>query len=231
MTILERENGALSRFNELEARFKDSARRDDLRYRAVSVALGSVAGLTILDLGCGKGRFGRLLREAGARVVGLDGSREMIAGARGLVRVLGSALRLPFADRTFDAVVAIEVFEHLPDVEAAIREIARALKPSGTAVIIDKNALSLSAQRPWLPSALVRAIDRLRGFEMHPFGSCASERWFVPGRLARQLQERFASVSIDRPLWPDEAGKWVFRAVPHARRMVVWRADGPRRPA
>ena len=72
-------------------------------------------GRRVLDLGCGKGRFATRLAESGAEVVGIDLSAAMLAEAKGLARVRGSARRLPFASATFDAVVAVEVFEHLAD--------------------------------------------------------------------------------------------------------------------
>ena len=91
---------------------------------------GQVAGRRVLDLGCGEGRFCRLLSERGGAVVGLDLIREMVATAH--KRRLGdewfveaSAEALPFVDGVFDLVVSYITMVDIPDFRAAIREAAR----------------------------------------------------------------------------------------------------------
>ena len=90
-----------------------------------------------LDMGCGTGGTMDRLREF-ARPVGLD--LEPLAlelcrerGHENLV--LASATELPFADATFDAAIALDVLEHIPDDIQAASELARALKPGGVAVV------------------------------------------------------------------------------------------------
>lgn len=90
-----------------------------------------------LDMGCGTGGTLDRLREF-ARPVGLD--LEPLAlelcrerGHQSLV--LASATQLPFAEGTFDAAVALDVLEHIPDDAAAAAELARVLKPGGVAVV------------------------------------------------------------------------------------------------
>ncbi len=118
-------------------------------------ALGDLRGRLILDAGCGGGLVAKTLAAAGAVVVGLDRSlgslgvaRRAIgppatppgaaAGAPGALRpgsfhpVRGQLERLPFAEGTFDAVVAADVLEHVPDLPAAVGEIARVLAPGGS---------------------------------------------------------------------------------------------------
>jgi SAM-dependent methyltransferase len=93
--------------------------------------------LRLLDLGCGTGATLTRLRPFG-RATGLDLEPLALAfcrerGHRELVR--GSATALPFADRTFDVVVALDVLEHVADHEAAAREIARVLAPGGHVLV------------------------------------------------------------------------------------------------
>lgn len=216
-----------SRFDEARGRFKREVDPGDYRLGAVLCGLAGMASPLLLDLGCGKGRFARRLEAAGARVVGLDLSAGMLAEARGVGRVRGSARALPFACGSFDAVVAIEVFEHLGDIDAAIVEIRRVLKPGGRLIVIDKNAGSLNDRRPWLPSLVVKRIDERRGFWMYPADGPVRERWFWPHRLGRMLSLHFADVSIEYLLSPGESGRKVFRAFPMSRLMACWTARVP----
>jgi SAM-dependent methyltransferase len=216
-----------ARFDESEARFKAEVSVEDVRLRAVLNALGPIHGSLILDLGCGKGRFAAHLIDAGARVVGLDLSTAMLAKARGLDRVKASARHLPFADGTFDAVVAIEVLEHVGAIDRVIGEARRVLKPGGRLAIIDKNAGALNDRRAWLPSLLVKWIDERRGLWMYPSDSPVRERWFWPRALARRLSRDFEGVRVEFLLRPEEAAQRVFRVVPAARLMTLWSASVP----
>jgi SAM-dependent methyltransferase len=217
-----------SRFDALHRRFKDALAADDYRLAGVLDAVGPMAGLRVLDLGCGKGRFARALQDRGAVVTGIDLSAAMLAEADGVARVRGSARSLPFASGGFDAVVAVEVFEHLaPETWAvAIAEVRRVLSPRGTLAIVDKNSASLDARRPWLPSALVKAIDERRGLWMYPSGGPVRERWFRPGRLRKMLLKSFSDVRVVHLLSPAERRRALFRRIPAARLMTLWVARG-----
>jgi 2-polyprenyl-6-hydroxyphenyl methylase/3-demethylubiquinone-9 3-methyltransferase len=184
-------------------------------------------GLRVLDLGCGKGRFAAHLQAAGAEVVGLDLSAAMLARAKGLDRVRASARRLPFADATFDAVVAVEVLEHVGAVGPVLREARRVLRPGGRIAIIDKNALALDARRPWLPSLAVKWIDERRGLWMYPADGPVRERWFGPRALKSRLDREFGQARVDFLLRPEEARRLVFRSCPSARLMALWTARVP----
>jgi len=89
----------------------------------------------ILDIGCGDGHFGSVLFPEGADV-GLDpGLADLSeARARGVYRIVTSADSgsMPFRDRHFRSVVSNCVFEHIPNIEATVAEIARVLAPGGT---------------------------------------------------------------------------------------------------
>jgi 2-polyprenyl-6-hydroxyphenyl methylase/3-demethylubiquinone-9 3-methyltransferase len=224
MTALLHEHEVAARFDELQARFKDRVAADDVRLLAILDALGPIDGRRILDLGCGKGRFARRLVEEGAEVVGIDVSAAMLRDSIGIRTARATARRLPFAAATFDAVVAIEVFEHLPEIASALGEARRLLRPGGTLVIIDKNAASLNAQRPWLPSLLVKAIDERRGLWMYPSGGLVRERWFWPVGLRQTLRRHFERVRVAHLLSPNESRRWVFRNVPPARLFTLWTA-------
>jgi ubiquinone/menaquinone biosynthesis C-methylase UbiE len=108
----------------------------------VREALGDVAGLSVLDLGCGTGRHTLWMAAAGASVTAVDFSEGMMEKARAKrgterVRFLVHDLheRLPFPDRSFDRVVSGLVLEHLHDFSPFFSEAHRVLKPGGLAVV------------------------------------------------------------------------------------------------
>ena len=118
----------------------------DPRIQHVQVILKFFGDLTdrrVLDVGCGKGRFASVLQERNpdAEVWGLDISEEMLRFVPAGIRTrAGSMTELPFADSTFDAAYATESLEHAVDIERAVSEMCRVVKPGGKLVIIDKNA-------------------------------------------------------------------------------------------
>jgi ubiquinone/menaquinone biosynthesis C-methylase UbiE len=104
--------------------------------------LPTAAGLTVLDLGCGTGRFtAPLARRLSARVVGLDSAAKMLAvaaqtlGDAGAVLVRGTADLLPFSDRSFDVVFLSMILHHIRSSPSAIAETWRVLKPGGKLLI------------------------------------------------------------------------------------------------
>lgn len=108
----------------------------------------------VLDLCCGTGDLAFALRSAGeARILGADFAHTMLVRARMKSRLAprhsasppcvpipffeADALRLPFADASFDLVTSAFGFRNLADYEAGLREIYRVLKPGGTAAILE----------------------------------------------------------------------------------------------
>jgi SAM-dependent methyltransferase len=106
--------------------------------------LGAVAGLRVLDFGCGHGMAAVVLARRGARVTALDLSAGYLAEAGRRARANGVRVelvqadggRLPFADGSFDRVWGNAVLHHL-DVGRAGREVRRVLRPGGVAVFCE----------------------------------------------------------------------------------------------
>ncbi|QMU70541.1 methyltransferase domain-containing protein [Streptacidiphilus sp. P02-A3a] len=106
------------------------------------------AGDRLLDVGCGVGAPAvRLARRTGAAVTGISVSQEQVARANELARSTSllehvsfqraDAMRLPFADASFDSVFALESMPHMPDRAQVLREMRRVLRPGGRIVLTD----------------------------------------------------------------------------------------------
>ncbi|MQA25796.1 MAG: methyltransferase domain-containing protein [Micromonosporaceae bacterium] len=121
-------------------------RRHEAAYLAVAARLRGAR--RVLEAGVGEGYGAALLAEAGADVVGLDydaATTAHVAAAypqMGVVR--GNVVRLPFRAESFDAVVSMQVVEHLWDQPGYVAECARVLVPGGTLVISTPNRLTFS---------------------------------------------------------------------------------------
>jgi ubiquinone/menaquinone biosynthesis C-methylase UbiE len=105
--------------------------------------LGDLNGKRALDVGCGKGRFARIFQERypQAEMWGLDISEEMLKLVPAPIHTrAGSMTALPFEDGWFDGAYATESLEHAVEIDKAVGEICRVVKPGGRIAIIDKNA-------------------------------------------------------------------------------------------
>ena len=109
----------------------------------------------VLDLGCGEGQIARLVAGAGAeRVVGVDASAAQVAEARrrggGPAYVRASATALPLPTAWFDAVVTCLVLEHVADLDGALDEVARVLRPGGRFVAFVNHPLFQTPGSGWI---------------------------------------------------------------------------------
>lgn len=167
----------------------------------------SAAGLDVLDVGCGQGidlvQYGR----AGARATGIDltprhvelARRHAAAAGVDATVVEGDAEHLPFADASFDRVSSNGVLHHTPDMPAALREVARVLRPGGEARIIVYNRRSYHY---WLSQVLwngivmrqlfqERSMEGVlsRGVERSSIGARPLVRVYSPAQLRRMMRD------------------------------------------
>jgi SAM-dependent methyltransferase len=103
--------------------------------RDLFLELVPAAPARVLDLGCGEGRFSRDLKALGYDVVGVDRSPTLVAAAREADPSLevheADAAAMPFADRSFDIVIAFMSLQDIDDMAGAVREAARVLVDGG----------------------------------------------------------------------------------------------------
>ncbi|HEY0988753.1 MAG TPA: methyltransferase domain-containing protein [Kofleriaceae bacterium] len=115
---------------------------DDLEVELVErYAAGKVA----LEVGCGTGLILERTARFARRAMGIDLSAGMLARARqrGLAVVQASATALPFATASVDVAYSFKVLPHIPDIEGALREMARVVRPGGWVLAEFYNARSL----------------------------------------------------------------------------------------
>jgi arsenite methyltransferase len=150
------------------------ATRDILRRRAlIRDALGAQRGERILDIGCGPGFYvSELLEEVGSggSVVGVDSSAAMLGVAAGRCKGHANVAfheaevpSLPVEDASFDRALCVQVLEYVQDVEAALAEMHRALRPGGRLVIWDVDWETVS----WHSSDPDRMARVLRDWDAH----------------------------------------------------------------
>jgi len=109
-------------------------------------------GKAVLDLGCAGGFMAEALDARGARVTGIDPAAEAVAAARAHAEAQGRAIAydvgvgedLPYADAAFDAVVCVDVLEHVRDLGQVLAEVSRVLRPGGLFLFdtINRNPLA-----------------------------------------------------------------------------------------
>jgi ubiquinone/menaquinone biosynthesis C-methylase UbiE len=183
-------------FNEAAADEENFPSTIDPRIYHVQLILeyfGDLAGKRVLDAGCGKGRFARVLAERypGVSILGLDLAEAMLRHVpEGVGACAGSMTELPFRDGTFACAYATESLEHAVDIEGAVAELCRVVAPGGRIVIIDKNS------KQW---------GRLKTPEW--------EKWFGRKELEKMLGRHCARVSSrEISYWEDVAPDGLFLA-------------------
>lgn len=187
------------RFDAVMSRF-DLDRRLDL----ILARVPAEPEVATLEVGCGLGYLSdRLRRDKGLRPVSMDIAGSLLRAAKRAERVggavCGDALALPFPPRSFGLVVSTECIEHTPDPRAALREMARVLRPEGLLVLTCPNAAwhwsvrlanrlglrpyhgyenwpGFGALRGWVEAEGLRVLEHV-GFHALPFQLPLAARW------------------------------------------------------
>jgi SAM-dependent methyltransferase len=155
-------------------RFAEGPDAREVTFRAVA----EVEPQRVLEVGCGQGWLSeRIESELGCEVVAIDQSERMveIARGRGVDARLGDVQDLPFRDGSFDVAAAAWMLYHVEDVDRALSELARVLRPGGRLVAVTNSRVHL------------REFADLLGIERvaYPFSDENGEQ---------QLRRRFESI-------------------------------------
>jgi ubiquinone/menaquinone biosynthesis C-methylase UbiE len=177
------------------------------------------AGQAVLDIGGFDGLLAsRLEADTGVDTVVLDIDPEglEIAKSRGLQTCLADALRMPYADASFDAALCLDVLEHMQDDAALLKEVSRVLKPGGRLVLTAPAAeaafASISGDEL---EKLHERWEHLRpGYKLDTVRSLLEEARFeiehITGYYSSESQQAYADLFMRRNI------------IPYEKRLVLW---------
>jgi ubiquinone/menaquinone biosynthesis C-methylase UbiE len=173
----------------------DTATAKNLSLRLRLMKQHIAPGNFVLDVGCGRADYLRMLLSNSPNIVGIETAKDKLddcfrAHPELRNRVLHvSAESMPFPTAHFDVVIVNEVLEHIPDQDAALREIHRVLKPGGKFLLFCPNRLF-----PFETHGLmIRGVMRMWIPAIH----------YLPGSLCRV----FKIEPVARNYWPKEVSK------------------------
>ncbi|HEX3816442.1 MAG TPA: demethylmenaquinone methyltransferase [Mycobacteriales bacterium] len=162
----------------------------DYRWRRiVRESLHAIPGERVLDVAAGTGASTVALARSGAFVVGCDFSVGMLSASRGrpVPLVAGDALRLPFADGSFDAVTISFGLRNVVDIDAALAEFRRVTRPGGRLLVVEFSVPTWRPFRTVYVEYLMRAIPPL-------------------ARRVSSSPEAYEYLADSIREWPDQAG-------------------------
>jgi 2-polyprenyl-3-methyl-5-hydroxy-6-metoxy-1,4-benzoquinol methylase len=152
------------------------------------ICLCQTLAAPILDFGCGSGALVKALRARGIEAYGIELDREAINKSLSpevtdFITHYDGTFPMPFRDRQFESVTAIEVLEHVPDFEAALSELARVARHNFIVTVPDMSAIPVCHHNHVVPWHLLEATH---------------VNFFTQASLERILKRYFNKVEIAR---------------------------------
>jgi SAM-dependent methyltransferase len=173
----EQETWVSGAFSFSESVVSEELGANDRKYLAlIAKEIGTEKNLTVLDIGCGKGKF---IRHFGQNyphwtIAGVDPSFSDGHSIR-----TGSVYALPVPDDYADVILLVEVVQHIDDLRTALTEVSRVTKEGGCLVIGDRDPASLLG--------LLKPFMELAGLWMYPWDSPFREQWRRAGQWGKIL--------------------------------------------
>jgi len=159
----------------------------------------------VLEMGSGTGANLRALRDRYDQIIGLDIDFKALGYCQDLTTIRADALdKLPFADGVFDAIILLDVLEHISDTTVLVSEVARVLRPGGTVLV-------MVPARPELWSYW----DEMHGHQ---------RRYTKPG-LAKVFGTGWRRVALEYSFSWMYPVVWSFRRVMHRRQRLDAHSD------
>jgi len=178
----------------------------------------------ILDVGTGDGQIARVLSTDGATVIGVDPTQAQIVVAAkrggGPSYVRSGANALPIASNSVDAVLACLVFEHIDDLDDAIAEVTRVLRPGGRFAFFLNHPLLQTPDSGWIDDHMVDPPEQYWRIGAYLVETATVEEVekdvfirFVHRPLSRYVNALIANgLSIERMLEPSPPEGFLDRA-------------------
>ena len=189
-------------------------------YLTKYLALDNLAGKHALEIGLGYGTVSQLLAAKAKSYTGLDiaaGPVAVVNQRMSLFNLNGSAqqgsiLEAPFGDGSFDAVVTIGCLHHTGNLQRALNEVHRVLRPGGSAMVMIYNAFSYrrwwtqpasTAQTLWrdylgVGSDTRASADERGAYDRSSSGASAPSTVFTSSRRLRAMCVRFSEITIHK---------------------------------
>lgn len=164
-----------------------------------------VAGTKLIDIGCGSGVLSCRLAREGANVVGIDLTQTGASMAKRNAQIQGAnvvvarmdAEHMAFADATFDFAFSWGVLHHSADMEGAVREVLRILKPNGRGLIMVYHRHSIAYYMHGLYWLFIKG-HFFRGYRMHNVQDLYTDgyfhRYLTRAELAKLVSDAGASI-------------------------------------
>jgi ubiquinone/menaquinone biosynthesis C-methylase UbiE len=178
---------AFDRFTTANDSFSENIERP-----AIASLVGDVANAVVLDLGCGSGTYSTWFAERGAKVTGLDLSQKMLALARDRAtqrgveadfRVADIRDHLPFGDAEFDLVFTATALHYVENIDSAMREVARVMKPAARFVASVLHPMS-TARFALAGADEMEGVDPWEGWYFGSPSRCIETPWLGFGEVS-----------------------------------------------
>jgi SAM-dependent methyltransferase len=179
-----------------------------------------------IDVGCGEGRIARLIKDCGYRVTATDPVEQLVDAARTAHSAdryeVAQAARLPFADGSFDLAVAYNMLMDVEDVPAAVKEMRRVLRPSGTLIVsivhpfIDRGRFADEApDAPFIIQGSYFGRERFEGVEERDGLKMHFAGWSQPleAYMAALTEAALAVTELREPV-PSGGGRKRWKRLP-----------------